>query len=105
MSGRRPTGHDVRGADWYGEDLSGQEHTRVVFSGVDLSESTDDGAVFTGCSFFQAEFLDCTFTGSAFDRCTFDPRSVQLSGAQIDLAQAVALVTALGLDVRPDAPE
>ena len=92
---------EVRGADWYGEDLSGQEHTRVAFSGVDLSETTDDGAVFTectfrdcrfnlsrhteaaflnctftGCSFFQAEFTDCKVTGSTFERCTFDLMAV-----------------------------
>jgi uncharacterized protein YjbI with pentapeptide repeats len=194
---------DVRGADWYGDDLSGQEHIRVAFSGVDLSETTDDGAVFTecvfhdcrfnlsrhteaaflnctftGCSFFQAEFTDCKLTGSMFDRCAFDlmtvtrgdwsfvglpgadlrrvtftgarmreadltgvrasgatlrhldlsgawlheadlggadlrgsdlsavdPRTVELAGAQIDVGQAVVLVTALGLNVRPDAPD
>jgi uncharacterized protein YjbI with pentapeptide repeats len=192
---------EVRGADWYGDDLSGQEHTRVAFSGVDLSESTDDGAVFTectfrdckfnlsrhteaaflnctftGCSFFQAEFTDCKVTGSTFERCSFDlmsvvrgdwsfvglagadlgrasfarlreadltgvratgatlrhldlsgaelheadlggadlrgsdlstvdPRTVGLTGAEIDVGQAVVLVTALGLNVRPDAPE
>ncbi len=28
-----------------------------------------------------------------------------VTGAQIDVAQAVVLVTALGLDVRPDAPD
>jgi fluoroquinolone resistance protein len=198
-----PTETDVRGADWYGDDLSGQEHTRVAFSGVDLSEATDVGAVFTecafrdcrfnlsehtdaaflnctftGCSFFQATFVDCKFVGSMFDRCTFDlmtvrggdwsfvglpgadvrratvtgarlreadltgvrasgatlrgldlsaawfhdadlsgadlrgsdlsavdPREVDLTGAQIDVAQAVALVTTLGLLVRPDAPQ
>ena len=88
---------EVRGADWYGEDLSGQEHTRVAFIGLDLSEATDDSAVFTectfldcrfnlsrhtdaaflnctfsSCSFFQAEFTACKFVGSAFDRCSFD---------------------------------
>jgi fluoroquinolone resistance protein len=197
-----PTETDVRGADWYGEDISGQEHTRVAFSGVDLSEVTDDGAVFTectfrdcrfnlsrhtdaaflnctfsGCSFFQAEFVDCKVVGSMFDRCSYDllavrggdwsfvglpgadlgratfsgtrlreadltaarcsgatlrhldlsgawlhgadlsgtdlrgsdlsavdPRNVDLAGAQIDVAQAVVLATALGLRVRPDAP-
>jgi fluoroquinolone resistance protein len=34
-----------------------------------------------------------------------DPRTVELAGAEIDIAQAVVLVTALGLNVRPDAPE
>ena len=92
---------EVRGADWYGDDLSGQEHTRVAFSGVDLSEATDEGAVFTectfvdcrfnlsrysdaaflnctftGCSFFQAEFADCKFVGSVFDRCSYDLMTV-----------------------------
>lgn len=138
MSG--PAGTDVRGADWYGEDLSGQEHTRVAFSGVDLSETTDDGAVFTECT-----FRDCraAFTGTRLreadltgvrasgatlrhldlsgaelseadlggadlrgsDLTAVDPRSVQLIGAEIDVAQAVVLVTALGLNVRPDAPD
>jgi hypothetical protein len=51
------------GADWYGEDLSGQEHTRVAFSGVDLSETTDDGAVFTECT-----FRDCRFNLSPAHR-------------------------------------
>jgi fluoroquinolone resistance protein len=198
-----PTETEVRGADWYGEDLSGQEHVRVAFVGVDLSEATDEGAVFTectfrdcrfnlsrhtdaaflnctftGCSFFDARLTDCKFVGSTFDRCTFDllavtggdwsfvglpgadltratfdgarmreadltglraagatlrrldlsaaelhgadlsgadlrgsdlsavdPRTVELAGARIDVPQAVVLVTSLGLDVRPDAPE
>ncbi len=34
-----------------------------------------------------------------------DPRSAQLAGAQVDVVQAVVLATALGLSVRPDAPE
>ena len=86
-----------RDADWYGEDLSGQEHTAVRFSGVDLTEATGEGAVFTdctfvdctfnatrftdaaflncsftGCAFFQAEFIACKVVGSRFQRCTFD---------------------------------
>lgn len=39
------------------------------------------------------------------DLSAVDPRTVELAGAQIDVAQAVVRVTALGLDVRPDAPE
>jgi hypothetical protein len=34
-----------------------------------------------------------------------DPRDVELTGAQIDVTQAVVLVTALGMTVRPDAPD
>ena len=35
----------------------------------------------------------------------FRPELPQLTGAQIDVTQAVVLVTSLGLNVRPDAPE
>ena len=99
-------GTDVRDADWYGEDLSGRDHGGVRFSGVDLSEATGDGVVFTdctfrrlqaerqsrltdaaflnctftGCSFFQAEFTDCKFVGSRFERCSFDLLTVDARG-------------------------
>jgi fluoroquinolone resistance protein len=79
---------DVRVADWYGEDLSGREHTGARFSGVDLSETTGDGADLRGS-----------------DLTAVDPRRTELAGARIDVTQAVVLVTALGPDVRPDAPE
>jgi hypothetical protein len=39
------------------------------------------------------------------DLSSVDPRTVDLAGAQVDVTQAVVLVTALGLSVRPDAPE
>jgi fluoroquinolone resistance protein len=155
-----PTETEVRGADWYGEDLSGQEHGRVAFIGVDLSRHSDAAflnCTFSSCSFFQAEFTECKLVGSTFDRCAFDPaltgvrlreadlvgvravgailrhldlsvaelhqadlsgadlrgshlsavdpRAVGLAGAQVDVTQAVVLVTALGLNVRPDAPD
>ena len=46
MAGGPPaTETEVRGADWYGEDLSGQEHTRVAFSGCRLT-----GVVFSGAA-------------------------------------------------------
>ena len=63
LSRRAATETEVRRADWYGEDLSGQEHTRVAFVGVDLTEATDDGAVFTECT-----FRDCRFNLSAAHR-------------------------------------
>jgi uncharacterized protein YjbI with pentapeptide repeats len=61
----------VRGADWYGDDISGQEHTRVAFIGLDLSESTDDGAVFTECTFRDCRFNLSRHTDAAFLNCTF----------------------------------
>ena len=39
------------------------------------------------------------------DLSAVDPRNVELAGAQIDVTQAVVLVTSLGLRVRPDAPD
>lgn len=87
----------VTGADWYGEDLSGQSHTRVLFVDLDLTEAENDGAVFTectfrrakfnasvhrnaafvnctfqNCNFYDARFTGCKLMGSLFDRCTFD---------------------------------
>jgi fluoroquinolone resistance protein len=92
-----PTDSEISNADWEGEDLSGQEHTRVAFSHVDLTDAADRGAVFTKCAFrdcrfngsshVDAAFVNCTFTrcsffdttftncklvGSMFDRCTYE---------------------------------
>jgi hypothetical protein len=39
------------------------------------------------------------------DLSAVDPREVELAGAQVDVTQAVVLVTTLGLRVRPDVPE
>ena len=57
---------DVRDQDWYGDDLSGQQHTGVTFSRVDLSETTDDGAVFTDCVFRDCRFTLSRHTDAAF---------------------------------------
>jgi uncharacterized protein YjbI with pentapeptide repeats len=87
----------VSGADWYGRDISGQSHARVLFVDLDLTEvenhgavfdectfrgarfnaSVHDGAAFTNCTFINCTFYDARFTGckligSMFDRCTYD---------------------------------
>jgi fluoroquinolone resistance protein len=92
-----PTDTTVAGADWYGQDISGQSHTRVAFVDLDLTEVRNDGAVFNectfrrarfnasvhtnaaflnctfaACSFFDTRLTDCKLLGSMFDRCTFD---------------------------------
>lgn len=92
----------VAGADWYGRDISGQQHARVAFVDLDLTEVENRGAAFTGCTFrrarfnvsahtdaafvnctftscdfFSARFTDCKFVGSTFDRCTFDMLRVE----------------------------
>jgi fluoroquinolone resistance protein len=122
-----PAGAEIRGADWYGEDISGQEHTRMAFIDADLTEVSDVGAVFTdctflgcrfnlsqhsdaaflnctfsSCSFFQAEFTDCKFVGSTFDRCTFD--LLRVTGGDWSFVAlrgaALAKVTVTGVRMR-----
>lgn len=99
--GSSTTDTTVDGADWEGRDLSGEQHARVAFLDVDLTDATDTGAAFTectfrgarfngsthtdaaflnctfvGCSFFGARFTDCKLVGSTFERCTFDRLTV-----------------------------
>lgn len=87
----------VAGANWDGQDISGQLHTRVEFVDLDLTEARNNGAVFTdctfrrckfnvsvhkdaafvnctfkSCTFFDTKFIECKFVGSMFDRCTYD---------------------------------
>jgi uncharacterized protein YjbI with pentapeptide repeats len=91
-----PTETEVRHADWACDDISGQEHARVAFHDVDLTEVVGQGAsftecvfsncrfnasahtdaafvncTFTNCSFFDATFTGCKLVGSMFDRCSF----------------------------------
>lgn len=93
---RPATDTEIRDDDWECSDLSGQSYSRVAFAGVDLIESTSDGALFSecefrncrfnasahtstaflnctfiNCSFFDASFARCKLVGSVFDRCTF----------------------------------
>jgi hypothetical protein len=41
----------VHSEDWDGQDLSGQSHERVAFIDVDMTETTNHGAVFTECTY------------------------------------------------------
>jgi fluoroquinolone resistance protein len=95
--GAPQTDSTVAGEDWYGHDISGQVHTRVLFDDLDLTEVVNTGAVFTECSFrrtrfnasvhtdaaftnctfsacklFDTSFVECKLLGSTFDRCSFD---------------------------------
>jgi uncharacterized protein YjbI with pentapeptide repeats len=105
----------VRSEDWNGRDLSGERHERVAFIDVDLSETVDDGGVFTECAFrgarfnvsdlsgawlHSASFTGCDLRGS--DLSAFDPETGELKGAVIDPAQALVIAAALGLVVRED---
>ena len=87
---------------WDGRDISGEEHTRVLFSDVDFTEVVNRGATFTecifrkvklncsvhtdsafvnctfsGCSFFDVKLTDCKLVGTKFDKCTFDLMEVR----------------------------
>jgi fluoroquinolone resistance protein len=86
----------VRGEDWYAKVLSGCNHERVEFIDIDMMETTNEGGVFTDCTFrgvrfnvsvhsnaafvnctfvrctfFDSSFTGCKLTGSMFDDCTF----------------------------------
>ena len=66
------------------------------------------GATLRGLDLSAAELHEADLSGADLrgsDLSAVDPRDVELTGAQIDVTQAVVLVTALGLRVRPDAPE
>jgi uncharacterized protein YjbI with pentapeptide repeats len=66
-----PTESEVRSQDWYGEDLSGQEHVRVAFIEVDMTEAVNRGAVFTECTFKGVRFNASSHQDAAFVNCTF----------------------------------
>jgi len=62
---------DVENEDWYGGDLSGQSHAQVRFTGIDLTEATNNGALFSECTFRDCDFNASTHTDAAFVNCTF----------------------------------
>ncbi|MCO5997584.1 pentapeptide repeat-containing protein [Actinoallomurus rhizosphaericola] len=66
-----PIESTVRSEDWDGRDLSGEEHTRVEFVDVDLTETSGRGAVFTECVFRAVRFNVSSYTDAAFINCTF----------------------------------
>ena len=74
-------------------DLTGVRAPGATLRHLDLS----------GAELHEADLSGADLRGS--DLSAVDPRTVELAGAQVDVAQAVVLVTSLGLDVRPDAPE
>lgn len=71
-------------------DLSGIRAVNGTLCGLDLS----------GVSLTKADLSGCDLRGS--DLSTVDPSAVQLKGAIITYEQAVVVVLAQGLDVRPE---
>lgn len=91
------TDAEIRHQDWDGRDLSGETHTRVAFADMDMTETTNVGAVFDRCTFrdvlfnasthTDAAFINCSFTGSNFFDATFEGvrmREADLTGARLD---------------------
>lgn len=120
-----PTESTVTGADWSGDDISGQSHTRVLFVDLDLTEAENDGAVFeectfrrakfnasvhrnaafvnctfANCNFYDASFTGCKFVGSRFDRCTHDVMKVEGGNWSFVALPGADLHTASFTDVR-----
>ena len=93
---------EIRGEDWYGEQLGDVRHEKTKFVDVDFSEATTRGATFESCAFhncrfnasrhensafiacdfrrtnfFDATFAGCKLLGSVFDECTMRPMKIQ----------------------------
>lgn len=87
----------IRSQDWYGHDLSARSYSGCAFIDVDMTETTNHGAVFdrctfrgvrfnvsrhagaaftnctfSHCTFFDTQFTDCKLVGSLFQQCTFN---------------------------------
>ena len=61
--GAPATTSEVRGEDWYGDDISGTEHANVAFIDVDMTELINRGASFTECVFRGVRFNASTAFG------------------------------------------
>lgn len=64
-------GEDLRGVDWYAEEVAGTRFVRCDFSDADLTEARTTGAVFEECDFGGARFNASEHEQSAFLRCSF----------------------------------
>jgi uncharacterized protein YjbI with pentapeptide repeats len=115
------------GLDFRDEDLSRLRTEPVVFSdcdfsGVSLADSEHVASAFRNCRFERttlchSAFRQCSMLGSVFTQCrlrpatfdevdlrgaTIDPSlwtTASLTGARVDVAQALAYAVAQGLDV------
>jgi uncharacterized protein YjbI with pentapeptide repeats len=66
-----PTDETVTSADWYGDDLGGVAHERVLFQGLDMTEASGQGARFVDCTFRDSKLSCLELADSAFENCTF----------------------------------
>ena len=87
-------GADLRTATIDGARMREADLTRACCDGAELRNVDLSGASVQGATFAAADLR-----GS--DLSAFDPVATELPGAIVDWEQAIVLVTALGLDVRP----
>src|SRR5690606_11715273 len=94
----------VAAEDWYGRDLSGEDHMATLFRDVDLTEATGTGATFDSCvfrgvRFNSAHLTEVAFTSCAFDGCVFfdatlercklvDRKSTRLNSSHVKISYA-----------------
>lgn len=100
----------VEGGDWSftglpGADLHSASFTDVRMREVDLTGARLDGATvvgvdLSGAALAKANLERCDLRRS--DLSALDPATVNLRAAIIGWEQAITLVAAMGLDVRPD---
>ncbi|SET86132.1 Pentapeptide repeat-containing protein [Geodermatophilus poikilotrophus] len=103
----------VEGGDWSFVALRRADLSRAAFTGArmreaDLTQVRAAGAALRHLDLSGAQFAGADLSGADLrgsDLSALDPREVELAGAQVDVAQAVVLVTALGLRVGPEAAE
>lgn len=103
---------EVIGGDWGFVGLAGADLRKAVFRRVRMREADLSGARLAGAvlhhvdlggaSLHQTDLSGCDLRGS--DLSAVDPLSARLGKAVVDLDQAVGLVQALGVLVRPDLP-
>lgn len=111
--------------DWYGRELGEERFERTRFLGLDLTEATTVGTVFSectfvdvkfnasrheraaflnctfvGCNFFDARFTGAKFTGSLFDSCEFALLQVEGGDWSFTGFPGAALQKAVFTDVR-----
>ncbi|WP_324274670.1 pentapeptide repeat-containing protein [Blastococcus brunescens] len=82
--------------------MTGTRMREVDLVGARASGATMRHLDLSGAWFHETDLSGADLRGS--DLSAVDPRTVELAGAQVDVTQAVVLVTTLGLRVRPDAP-
>lgn len=100
----------VAGGNWSLVSLAGADLRRAAFTGVrlresDLSAARLEGATLRDCDLAgawlsKAKLAKCDLRGS--DISALDPAGVDLRGTIVTADQALAIASALGLDIRPD---